>query len=566
MGAGSLSTGSQQNIHDLKFQDEVNVGDVLDERYELVELIGRGGCGLVFLANDRNLGRSVAIKVLSGEGLREKGTLEKFEQEGQILRRLHAPNTVFFYDYGETPKHLPYIVMEFVRGTPLKTVLKNEGRLTIKRTVSILSQVFASLAEAHSYGFVHRDLKPGNIMLCNRLGFDEDYVKVLDFGIAKVMKKGENIDVNKDHIEDMAGTPKYMPPEQFKNEPLTPAADLYSIGCIAYEMISGYSPFEGDTLHVTVAKHLFMIPPSLNAEVDPYPNVAATVFKLLEKDPANRFASAQQVIDVLEHWKEPKLIPELQGCRVHGDDSQSNTFYETECAETVPLEINPEIMSKIADLPKVDPATATPQAIPIKSVSVEIAQPTAKHKNPMPFIYAVAGVILVILITLIVLVFVKQNQKTEHEQDDPVAEEKQAEPEPTAPKIEITRTMLDDSSFALSAGAISGIAYGFMTPSDLVKPVNIAFPSPNIVYKDAPSKKKKNQKIEKFEYQLDVTPAHANVYPQYASVDCQNGRCTVKTLSDQDYSSILVVANGYKPIHLLITRRVSTVSIQLDRE
>ena len=141
--------------------DEVNVGDVLDERYELLELIGRGGCGLVFLAKDLNLDREVAVKVLAGEGVAQKETLEKFEQEGQILRRLHAQNTVFFYDNGETPQHLPYIVMEFVRGTPLNVVLEKEGRLPVKRAVSILSQVLTSLAEAHEYGFIHRDLKPG---------------------------------------------------------------------------------------------------------------------------------------------------------------------------------------------------------------------------------------------------------------------------------------------------------------------------------------------------------------------------------------------------------------------
>lgn len=384
--------------------DSVKVGDILDERYELKELVGRGGCGLVFRATDINLQRDVAVKVLSGEGLNEKDTLLKFEQEGQILRRLHAQNTVFFYDYGETKHHLPYIAMEFVAGTQLKDALKQEGKLSPKRTVSILVQIFSALAEAHGYGFVHRDLKPGNIMLCQRPGFPDDFVKVLDFGIAKIMSEDESIDLNKG---DMAGTPKYMPPEQFKNEPLTPKADLYSMGCIAYEMLTGIAPFDGETLHVTVAKQLFMTPKSLDESLDIYPNLEAVVFKLLEKDPNNRFESAQKVIDMLEHWNEPVLVPELMNCRTKGDDNPESSFSDNDQAvaslnlklipqgcPTVPLIETPAAILK-PSAPGAKPTT-TPHA------PASVAHDDKKNTSKLVVLIAVS---FVIAATVIILVF-----------------------------------------------------------------------------------------------------------------------------------------------------------------
>ena len=128
--------------------DIVNVGETLDDRYQLVEIIGRGGCGIVFRAVDLNLQRDVAVKVLSAEGISQDNTFGRFEQESQILRRLHSPNTVYFYDYGMTPQHVPYIVMEYVVGMQLKTILETETKLPPKRVVAILMQVLSSLNEA----------------------------------------------------------------------------------------------------------------------------------------------------------------------------------------------------------------------------------------------------------------------------------------------------------------------------------------------------------------------------------------------------------------------------------
>ncbi len=306
--------------------EAVKIGDILDDRYELTEIVGRGGCGIVFRATDLNLDREIAVKVMCSDGACTPEMLDRFERESQILRRLHAPNTVFFYDTGRTPQGMPYIAMEFVTGKQLKTLLDETHAVSPETAVSILIQVFQSLGEAHEYGFVHRDLKPANIMLCDRLGFPGYFVKVLDFGVAKIMSE-EDPGVTASKHDNMAGTPRYMAPEQFKNEALTPASDLYSMGCIAYEMLTGVAPFDGDTIHVTVAKHLFMTPQSLGESFDAYPNLEAAIFKLLEKQPENRFASAQDVIDVLEHWQDAELLPQLQDCRLHGDDNAAGALW-----------------------------------------------------------------------------------------------------------------------------------------------------------------------------------------------------------------------------------------------
>ena len=321
---------------DTKSVSNSAINSILDERYQLLELVGRGGSGVVYKALDLNLQREVAVKILSAECFNQPGQFERFERESQILRQLRAINTVFFYDTGKTPDGLPYFVMEFVVGKPLKTLLEEQPVLEPQRVVNILTQVFASLQEAHAIGFVHRDLKPANIMLISRVGYDYDFVKVLDFGVAKVTS-----DQHDDSKNELVGTPKYMAPEQFRGESVTPASDLYSMGCVAYEMLTGIPLFEGDTLHVTIAKHLFMTPPPFSGSLNQYPNLVATIFRLLQKDPLDRFECAGDVNDALAHWQEPILLETLARF-IPSSDPQKNDeltalFNEDTEQKTVPL-------------------------------------------------------------------------------------------------------------------------------------------------------------------------------------------------------------------------------------
>ncbi len=643
--------------------DSVKVGDILDDRYELKELVGRGGCGLVFRATDINLQRDVAVKVLSGEGLNEKDTLHKFEQEGQILRRLHAQNTVFFYDYGETKHHLPYIAMEFVAGTQLKDALKQEGKLSPKRTVSILVQIFSALAEAHGYGFVHRDLKPGNIMLCQRPGFPDDFVKVLDFGIAKIMSEDESIDLNKG---DMAGTPKYMPPEQFKNEPLTPKADLYSMGCIAYEMLTGVAPFDGETLHVTVAKQLFMTPKSLDESLDIYPNLEAVVFKLLEKDPDNRFESAQTVIDMLEHWNEPSLVPELKNCRTKGDDNPESSFSDNDQAvaslnlklippscPTVPLIETPSGLLKTS--PQITKPAATSQST--------TSRPHDTHKNTskLVVIIAVSFVIAATIITLIFSLALKKHP-TSATKDNIEAAETSANA-PSSKHRHIDYILIDTAVPFMVSSYFDAFAYGLQdvetlktlnaTEDDLdlereeIKPQDSIQAAANseseaaadeqaettsetqeetstaplddkdiedqlefvfdeddsepLETEDAPKTEtprhkhrhtsnkdkkaktaraaKEDEKDEKsapvaqtpkafelFSFTLHYSPQNAKVGFVNAFGQCNKGTCKVRTNSETSPARIVVGAKGYKNKSIILTKKITETTIELERD
>ena len=597
----------QNSESDKKFRstDEVQVGDVLDERYVLTEIVGRGGCGIVFRATDLNLARDVAVKVLALEGEVSHDAFAKFEQESQIMRRLHAANTVYFYDCGETPKGFPYIVMEFVTGKSLKDLLAEEGCLTPMRTVAILSQVLSSLAEAHEYGVVHRDLKPGNIMLCPRPGFPDDFVKVLDFGIAKIVSDEEN------HSDKdiPAGTPKYMPPEQFKCEPMTPRADLYSVGCIAYEMLTGVAPFDGESMHVMVAKHLFMTPRSLPADLDIYPNLLATIFKLLEKTPEDRFESASKVIEAFEHWNDPVLLPELAGCRTKGDDSQDGAFEQApvpkmsrlaeQAVEAAALNGGNGVASVHAQaaIPKDSLSTNELEAIANaqfagmaptdmkirvsgkleNDMNVHVALGDAVNERPRPvqansrkfiIIFAAVGVALIIALMAI---FASSSS------DEQVVETVDLEP---APVVEPLDLLLVDRTAHSCVGAFDdGVAYGLQTsvvlmnlddpfyefeeeqeevaqdeetePEDAPAPQKAAAPRPK---KSAPTN---------YEFKVYYKPVTARVSLLNAKGDCKNGQCKAKTISPNRFVRIVVSAPGYTTQTKIIKSQISEIRINL---
>ena len=377
-------------------QNELALNTILDERYQLIELAGRGGSGVVYKAMDLNLQREVAVKILSADCFNQPGQYESFERESQILRKLRAINTVFFYDCGMTPNGLPYMVMEFVVGQPLKTLLENEGCLEPERVVNILMQVFSSLQEAHELGFIHRDLKPANIMLLSRVGQSSDFVKVLDFGVAKVVTEKDDEVKN-----ELVGTPKYMPPEQFRNEPVTPKSDLYSMGCVAYEMLAGFAPFDGDTLHVMITKHLFMMPPKFNSTILQYPNLVGSIFKLLQKDPENRFASAQAVNEALAHWRDPELLPELADSFFAADTDMGEMFFDSDDnSSTVPLMAPPPAMLQAAQ--QAAQSHPTQQNLGQQSKLNDIIEFLKDPDNKIVIVVGIGAFLLVITLLIVV--------------------------------------------------------------------------------------------------------------------------------------------------------------------
>ncbi len=212
--------------------------------YEVRSPLGAGGMGEVYLATQSNLGRQVAIKVLASASASDPERLRRFEQEARAASALNHPNIISIYDVGRE-NTTAYIAMEFVDGRTLRALLES-GPLTIKKTLQIAVQIADGLAKAHAAGIVHRDLKPENIMMTR-----DGLVKILDFGLAKLMQRLDSSPQNMTATVDsqpgaVLGTAGYMSPEQARGDPVDYRADVFSLGCILYEMVTGKQPFRRD--------------------------------------------------------------------------------------------------------------------------------------------------------------------------------------------------------------------------------------------------------------------------------------------------------------------------------
>ncbi|MEE2757069.1 MAG: serine/threonine-protein kinase [Myxococcota bacterium] len=276
------------------------VGTTLGGRYQLNEVIGRGGMGTVYAAEQPSVGRTVAVKVLNQEFTENPMVVRRFHQEAQAASKLTHPNTISVYDFGETDGSL-YIVMEHLVGETLKSLLKRTGRLELNRTCLIMSQVLKSIAQAHEAGVVHRDLKPDNIFI-TRIDDGSEFVKVLDFGVAK-LRKADDSDTTLTQMGAVFGTPKYMAPEQTQNISVDGRADLYSVGILLYELLLGSVPFDGENPLAILMDHANRSPATFE-DVDPehgyHPAVQSVVMKALEKDRDSRYASAREFLNDLD--------------------------------------------------------------------------------------------------------------------------------------------------------------------------------------------------------------------------------------------------------------------------
>ncbi|MCK6547732.1 serine/threonine protein kinase, partial [Myxococcota bacterium] len=265
------------------------LGTVLGHQYELVEVIGEGGIGIVYRARQRTVDRDVAIKVLKKEFANDELAVLRFENEASAIGRLRHPNTLRLYDCQRTADGDLYIVTELLSGAPLSEVLKKEGRLTAERALRLFDEVCRSLAEAHAAGIVHRDLKPANVFL-DHIG-REDLVKVLDFGIAKILQASA---ITRAGVAP--GTPHYMAPEQATAQKIDHRADIYALGVILFQMIAGRPPFDGATAMEILKKHITEPVPSF-AETAPEILVPAELERfvawMLEKQPQDRPASVE---------------------------------------------------------------------------------------------------------------------------------------------------------------------------------------------------------------------------------------------------------------------------------
>ncbi|HEX5741009.1 MAG TPA: Stk1 family PASTA domain-containing Ser/Thr kinase [Pilimelia sp.] len=270
---------------------------LLGGRYQVGELLGYGGMAEVHRGRDLRLGRDVAIKMLRHDLARDRTFQERFRREAQNAAALNHPAIVAVYDTGEdqapTGEILPFIVMEFVDGRTLKEVLAAEGRIMPRRALEIVADICAALEFSHRHGIIHRDIKPGNVML-TRSG----QVKVMDFGIARALASGAT---TMTQTSAVIGTAQYLSPEQARGESVDARSDVYAAGCVLFELLCGHPPFVGDSPVAVAYQHVREDPrpPSqLNPEVGP--DIDAIVLKALAKNPINRYQSgAEMRADVL---------------------------------------------------------------------------------------------------------------------------------------------------------------------------------------------------------------------------------------------------------------------------
>lgn len=237
------------------------IGKLVQGRFRVLEKLGAGGMGVVYKAEQVAMRRPVALKMLHPNLVQDAEVVTRFENEAAACSKLTHPNTITVHDFGQAEDGSLFIAMEFIAGSSLEQVLRESGALPWARAVKIAQQICASLAEAHAHGIVHRDLKPGNIMLFERAG-SADNVKVLDFGIAKICEGVGGVDQRQALTRTgmVFGTPQYMSPEQIKGEKVGPRSDLYAVGVILYEMLTGELPFSAETPMGMLTKHLLEMP------------------------------------------------------------------------------------------------------------------------------------------------------------------------------------------------------------------------------------------------------------------------------------------------------------------
>jgi len=257
-------------------------------QYRLDEKIGEGGMGEVYKATHAMLRRPTAIKLLRPD-LTGDETLRRFEREVRETSRLSHPNTVGIYDYGRTPEGLFYYAMEYLNGVSLKDLVERGGPLPPARVIHILVQACGALHEAHELGLVHRDIKPGNIMLCVRAG-EHDVVKVVDFGLVKDFRSA---DPALTQMGSVCGTPETMAPEVIGGDPAQPASDLYSLGIVGYYLLCGRPIFHAKTPGEFIGHHLHTPPVPLREQAPATPpDLESAIMRCLEKDPLRRPRSA----------------------------------------------------------------------------------------------------------------------------------------------------------------------------------------------------------------------------------------------------------------------------------
>lgn len=263
------------------------VGSCLSGKYWVIKVIGRGGMSVVYKAIERDTGKIVAVKTLRTQGMTDEMLVKRFQREAELLSRLNHPRIVNLHAYGTSAKGQPYFVMDYLKGENLTTILSREDHLEPERFQDIFVQVCAAIEHAHRHAAIHRDIKPGNIMLTVQ-GDTTDYVKIVDFGIAKMAEEAQRLT----RMGEVWGSPIYMSPEQCMGAPVDERADIYSLGVVMYECLTGKVPFMGKNYADTMSKQISDLPQPF-AQKRPELSIPESLEKIvmhaMDKDPEKRY-------------------------------------------------------------------------------------------------------------------------------------------------------------------------------------------------------------------------------------------------------------------------------------
>jgi eukaryotic-like serine/threonine-protein kinase len=313
------------------------IGRVFLGRYEAVRLLGEGGMGKVYLARQLDLGRQVVIKVMHDHIMQEEKFRERFARETLLMARFQHPYAVTLYDASLNDPSGPCIVMEYVRGINLEVMLQRNGRFTPGRVGRLIGQLCEVLHEAHNEGMIHRDLKPSNLMVVDH-ETPREKIKVMDFGLAKLLIESSTIkNVTESNFDFAVGTPGYICPEQVRGESVDHRGDLYSVGVIMYEMLTGRMPFIGPTCMDLMLAHATEKPPSFSQlDLDIPEAVEQVVMSTLSKDPKDRPQSAREL---MEHYETALSIGEM------GLPDSAATAAETDTPLSPIMPVDPTTMT-----------------------------------------------------------------------------------------------------------------------------------------------------------------------------------------------------------------------------
>ena len=315
--------GVDEIIEDLEGGADPLLGRIIAERYRIEELLGRGGMGVVYRVEHVRIGKLMAMKLLHGALAREKEVVKRFKREAEAVSRLDHPNTVQVFDFGQS-EGMMYLVMEYLPGRDLGQLLKDEGALDFTRVARIGAQVCGSVAQAHDLGIIHRDLKPENIMVLEDRGVS-DFVKVLDFGLAKLREQEEMGEKSITRAGSILGTPYYMAPEHIRGEEVDARSDVYAVGALIYKALTGVPPFWASTPVGVLTMHLTedVVPPSERVPKRDIPLEAdRIVLKAMSRDPRDRYQSMDELradlVEYLESIGQSEGISSTRLARVGG--------------------------------------------------------------------------------------------------------------------------------------------------------------------------------------------------------------------------------------------------------